>query len=276
MNRVLVLSVALAIPSIGLADAKKDRATRAKADRIFAEGRKLAKDGKWDEACPKFEESYRLDPAVGTQINLATCYDKIGDLEAAVETFRTARLALEPGKDDKRIAYVDEQIADLEARIATAAPPTPETAPPPVEPAPEASAPESSVTANAALTTSTPDDGSSLRYRRYAGIGLAAVGGVGLVGGILYGSNASRKLNEAKTLCGEELVCADATFAQGQSLIAEARSSATWSTALFVGGGVAIAGGVALYLMSQDEERSTAISPTVTNDSVGVSAFGTF
>jgi hypothetical protein len=51
-----------------------------RAERLFAEASALVAAGKYAEACPRFEESERLDGALGTHYNLALCFEKIGKL----------------------------------------------------------------------------------------------------------------------------------------------------------------------------------------------------
>ncbi len=86
----------------------------AKADALFKEGRALMKNGDYETACPKLEESYRLDPAAGTGINLGDCFEKRGKVASALIAYQAARALLQPG--DPRIGPVDREIAALEKR----------------------------------------------------------------------------------------------------------------------------------------------------------------
>lgn len=75
--------------------------TSAAAELAFREGRQLMNQRRYQEACPRFEESQRLDPAPGTQLNLADCYEKLGRTASAWETFRAAETAAnEAGQRD--------------------------------------------------------------------------------------------------------------------------------------------------------------------------------
>lgn len=86
----------------------------AKADALFREGRALMKKGDYETACPKLEESYRLDPAAGTGINLGDCFEKQGKVASALLAYQAARALLQPG--DPRIGPVEKEIASLDKR----------------------------------------------------------------------------------------------------------------------------------------------------------------
>src|SRR5438552_1440744 len=64
---------------------------KALAETLFQDGRTLAGAGKYAEACPKFEASLHADPtAIGTELNLADCYEHIGRFASAWGMFKQA------------------------------------------------------------------------------------------------------------------------------------------------------------------------------------------
>ena len=81
---VLALASGLALPRWAAAQ------DTTKADETFHAGRELMKDGKFADACPKFEESQKLDPGLGTQFNLADCQEHLGKLASAWANFGDA------------------------------------------------------------------------------------------------------------------------------------------------------------------------------------------
>src|SRR5260221_13333276 len=70
----------LAVSSLALllVTDRAQAADPAAAQGLFDEARTLMSAGRYKEACPKLEESQRLDPAVGTQYQLGSCYEHGG------------------------------------------------------------------------------------------------------------------------------------------------------------------------------------------------------
>lgn len=61
--------------------ARADDAAAAQA--LFDEATALKAQDQWAKACPKFDSSYKLDPALGTLLNLANCYEKLNQVASA-------------------------------------------------------------------------------------------------------------------------------------------------------------------------------------------------
>ncbi|MDP9002271.1 MAG: hypothetical protein M3O46_19435 [Myxococcota bacterium] len=59
----------------------------ATAQALFDLGKKAMAAHNYAEACPKFEESVRLQPALGALLNLADCYEREGKLTTAWSRF---------------------------------------------------------------------------------------------------------------------------------------------------------------------------------------------
>src|SRR6185295_87532 len=85
------------------------------------------------------------------------------------------------------------------------------------------------------------------KTRTYAAIGVGAAGVVAVGVGVIFGVKARSSNNEAKALCGDDLVCPAADFERDKKLVQDARSSATISTITLVGGAAAIAAAAVVY-----------------------------
>jgi hypothetical protein len=123
----IVVSIVVAAGAPALAQPAENTAL---AEQLFNEGRDLGKANKWEQACPKFEQSLRYDPALGTRLNLATCYEKIGKLASAWGQYRQAADVAAKTGDSKRRDYAIKQAAALEPRIPRLTIVAPKTAPP--------------------------------------------------------------------------------------------------------------------------------------------------
>jgi len=85
-----------------LAHAEAGAAQKAAAESLFDDALKAMKSGHFAEACPKLEESERIDPAIGTLLYLAECYEKSGRTASAWATFREAASAAQAqGETDR-------------------------------------------------------------------------------------------------------------------------------------------------------------------------------
>ena len=99
------------------ARAKPSKADSAAAEALFEEGRKLLAAGQVKQACPKFAESYRLDPALGSLLNLATCHQLEGKTASAWGEFRDAEQQARRAGDAKRQKFASEKAASLEGSL---------------------------------------------------------------------------------------------------------------------------------------------------------------
>lgn len=98
-------------------EARADDASVARAQGLFDEALVLMKAGKYAEACPKLEESDKVDPGMGTEYRLAECYESAGKIASAWTVFRAvADVAQREGKGE-RAAVAIRRAADLAPRV---------------------------------------------------------------------------------------------------------------------------------------------------------------
>jgi hypothetical protein len=120
VGRVTVTLACGALTVTALESAARADATladKAAAQSLFDEGRKLMSAGKFAEACPKLAESQKLDPGVGTQFNLADCYEKIGQTASAWAGFLEAASAAKSMGQTDREKVARDRAAALAPRL---------------------------------------------------------------------------------------------------------------------------------------------------------------
>ena len=89
----------------------------AAAEALFNEAQRLAQAGKYEQACPKYAESVRLEEGIGVRLYLADCYERMGRTASAWAQFREAE-DLATKQDDKRAATARQRAAALEPQLA--------------------------------------------------------------------------------------------------------------------------------------------------------------
>ena len=112
---VLVVAAAVLFPAG--AHAQPPSADKAAAEALFSDARRLMAAGNYREACPKLEASQRLDPGVGTVLNLADCYEQSGRTASAWTEFREAASAARESGSADREAEARRRASALEPRL---------------------------------------------------------------------------------------------------------------------------------------------------------------
>ena len=98
------------------------RAAHAQSDKtaaeaLFQDGKRLMGEGKYSEACPKLDESNKIDPGAGTLTALALCHRGEGKTATAWSEFKEViSLARRDGRKDRE-QVAEENIAELEPKL---------------------------------------------------------------------------------------------------------------------------------------------------------------
>lgn len=121
--RAFAIACILGAATPALADVSPEDAAAATA--LFEEGRKLIESKQIDPACEKFEASLKLDPQVGTKLNLADCRESQGRFVDAYVLFSDgADEAKRTGKEGRetfargRLTTLTAKVARVTVRIA--------------------------------------------------------------------------------------------------------------------------------------------------------------
>ena len=88
------------------------------AQALFDQAKKLMAQGAYAEACPKLEESQRLDAGSGTLLNLGDCYEHQGKTASAWSKFVEAAEAARAAGKGERERVARERASTLLPRLA--------------------------------------------------------------------------------------------------------------------------------------------------------------
>ncbi|HET7542998.1 MAG TPA: hypothetical protein VFK05_24160 [Polyangiaceae bacterium] len=99
------------------ARAEANAAQKAAAESLFDDALKTMRSGHFAEACPKLEESERIDPAVGTLLYLGECYEKLGRTASAWATFREAASTAKTQGETERSRVASERADRLQPSL---------------------------------------------------------------------------------------------------------------------------------------------------------------
>jgi hypothetical protein len=124
------LAAAVVASAPRVAAATPSLADKATAQALFEDALQLMGAHKFVEACPKLEESERLDPALGTRYRLSECEEAVGRLASAWAGFlEVADLAHAAGQADRektarqRAAVIEPKLSRI--RVVVDRPDTP-------------------------------------------------------------------------------------------------------------------------------------------------------
>jgi tetratricopeptide (TPR) repeat protein len=246
------LAALVMLASVAHAAPQADVTTQRQADALFDAGQASYQQGQFQRAINQFKKAYDLvhDPIY--LFNVAQSYRKIGDCVGAHDYYRKylAETPLAQNKDK-----VEQWIRELQPCVDEREREKQEAARRAAE---EAELRRAREDERPAPVDTQVDQGKPLRL---GGIVLASAGAFGLAAGIAYGIKGGRVRSDLDARCSPPNTCLwDSPEIQG--LDADGRSANTRAAIGYVAGGIALVGGVALYLVGRSRIEQVTITPT--------------
>jgi tetratricopeptide (TPR) repeat protein len=292
--------------------------TAALAD--FEDGRRLEQAGDYAAAIARFQESERLAPSVGTELNLGSCFEQEGRFASAARMYQQGADRAEASGETKRAtgakkraAAIAERASSLQIEVEDPASdlelflddervdPKMWSTPQPIDGGPHrvrcvapgrapwsaevtigperdrarvaVSRLESLAVEPEPIPVAKPEAGPvggspppvpvqgaaafpapNWSVSRIVGAATASVGVVGIAIGAYSGLEAISQWNRRQAACPKN-VCNEAGDAYGQ----DAKTSAAVATVGFIAGGVALAAGVALFVLAAPRKSATSV-----------------
>jgi tetratricopeptide (TPR) repeat protein len=247
MIRVAVILVLLVAPAY--AD-KIDPAVQAKADVLFEQAQASYKSDHFQAAIELFKQAYDLvhDPIY--LFNIGQSYRKVLDCEAAFDYYKRY-LAEAPNADNK--TKVQQWLTELQPCVEQRQ--KEHEAAKRGEEAERQRRQDEERRRHAASQDTVVDAGGPYRL---AGLITGGVGALGLVAGIVYGVKGSNIKSDLATQCNASCRWDDPAVMQ---LDSDGRRANTIAKVGYIGGGIAAAVGVGLYVFGLTRVEHVSVAP---------------
>jgi hypothetical protein len=115
--RFVVVGMALGLTLGRPVFAQEHGQNRAAAETLFKDAITLMEAGNDVKACPKLEESQKLDPAPGTLMYLGECYDRIGRVASAWAAFNSAASAAAAARQSGRVTTANQRAKQIAPKV---------------------------------------------------------------------------------------------------------------------------------------------------------------
>jgi hypothetical protein len=127
VGRPALVTIAMLVAMLGaIPGARADTAT---AEAAYRAAKELVAKGDYTNACPLFEASYKADPALGAQLNMADCHEHVGKTATAWAEFDDAASKAQRAAD-ARAGFARSRADALLPKLAHLTVRAPKTAPP--------------------------------------------------------------------------------------------------------------------------------------------------
>ncbi len=243
---------------------KVDPVTQAQADKLFIDGQASYQQGKYLAAIDLFKNAYGLVSDPVYLFNIAQSYRKIADCVSSHDYYVKYLEAVPKAPNKDKVQQwifelrpcVDKtrELADEAARAAEEA----------ERQRQEAEAARQEPRPMAPVETEVDRGGPY----RISGIVLAGVGLLGIVVGATYGVKGNSIQADIDNLCSSPNTCLWDSD-KIQSLHEDGETANTRAKIGYIGGGVALAAGIALYMVGRDRVETVMVTPTSGGATVG-------
>jgi hypothetical protein len=115
--RSVVAALSISLLAIAASSANADEADKAHAVQLFLDAKTLMDNGQYAQACPKLEESLRLEPADGTLLRLAWCDEMIGRTATAWALFKQGLANAQKVGNPERAKFANDHLAAIEPKL---------------------------------------------------------------------------------------------------------------------------------------------------------------
>lgn len=108
------LAALVAVGALFAAGPARADSDKAIAEALFRDGKALLAAGKVSEACGKLAESHRIDPKLGTLLNVASCHQQEGKTASAWAEFTEAATQAGRANQAERVRFARQHADDIE------------------------------------------------------------------------------------------------------------------------------------------------------------------